>query len=55
MVRLFLLVAGVTTEGAGRGELAQLVTYHVLGDVNRNEFITIVHCESMADKLGGNH
>src|SRR5512138_2080690 len=32
-----LLVAGVAMEGAGGGELAQLVAHHVLGDEHGDE------------------
>ncbi len=37
------------------GELAQLVAYHVFGDVHRDELIAIVYRESMANEFGGDH
>jgi hypothetical protein len=35
----------VAVEGAGRGELAQLVADHVLGDEHRDELLAVVHRE----------
>src|SRR5690606_5681838 len=38
-------------EEAGGRELAQLVANHVLGDVDRDELVAVVHRHSVADKL----
>src|SRR4029079_9427373 len=46
-----LLVARVGREGAGRRELAELVTDHLLGDVHRDEFPAVVDAERQADEL----
>src|SRR3954469_12148453 len=48
---LFGLLAAVTTEGAGHGELAQLVPHHVLADIDRDEFRPVVHRDRVADHL----
>ena len=42
---LFLLITAVSTEIAGGCKLAELVSYHVFGDIYGNKFITIVHCK----------
>src|SRR4029078_5107248 len=46
-----LLVARVGREGAGRRELAELVTDHLLGDVHRDELLAVVDAERQADEL----
>ena len=33
----------MTTEGAGGSELAELVTYHVLGNIDGNKLVAIVN------------
>ena len=38
-------------EGAGRRELAELVTDHLLGDVHRDELLAVVDAERQADEL----
>src|SRR5437660_6284008 len=45
------LVAGVTVEGPGRGELAELVPDHVLRDQYRAEFVPVIDTEGEPDKL----
>ena len=45
----------MATEVAGRGEFAETVTYHVLSDVNRNEFVAVVDSEGEPDEFGGDH
>src|SRR6266850_4565156 len=47
-------VLAVAAEHAGRHELAQLVTHHVLGDVDGNELVAVVHGERVPDELGKN-
>src|SRR6266404_3212931 len=47
-----LLVAGVSVEGAGGGELAQLVPHHVLGDEHRDELAPVVHRERVPHQVG---
>src|SRR6185369_12227503 len=46
-----LLVARVGREGAGRRELAELVTDHLLGDVHRDELLAVVDAEGEPDEL----
>src|SRR5882724_13606825 len=46
------LLASVVTEGAGRGELAQLVTHHRLGDVDRHVLAPVVHGNGVAHHVG---
>ena len=41
----------MTAEGTCGSELSELVTYHVLCNVNRHEFISIVNCNSMTYKI----
>ena len=41
----------MATEVAGRGEFAKTVTYHVLSDVNRNEFVAVVDSEGEPDEF----
>ena len=55
VLTLFLLIAGVSTEGTCGGELAKFVAYHVFGDVYGDEFISVMNSESMANKLGRDH
>ena len=45
----------MTSEVAGRSELAQLVTHHLLSNVNRNELVSIMNCDSVADEVRGDH
>src|ERR1700743_2517170 len=45
------LVARVGREGAGRRELAELVTDHFLGDVHRDELLAVVDAERQSDEL----
>ena len=52
---LFLLVACVSTEDTCRGELAQLVSNHVLSHVNRDKFVSIMHSKRVAYKVRCNH
>lgn len=52
---LFFLVAGVAAEIAGGGKLAKLVTNHIFGYVNGDEFVTVVNSESMAYEVRRNH
>src|SRR5688572_23847777 len=47
-----LLDAGVHGERARRGELAELVVHHVLGDEHRDELAPVVHREGVTDELG---
>src|SRR5215218_9463788 len=39
----------MSTEGAGWRKLTEFVAYHVFRNINRNEFISIMHCERVAD------
>src|SRR5262249_22179122 len=47
-----LPVTGVTVEGAGRSELAELVADHVLRDEDRQELLAVVDRERDAHHLG---
>src|SRR5690606_1367797 len=46
------LLVCVTAEGPGRGELAQLVAHHRLGDVDRDVLATVVDGDRVPDHLG---
>ena len=52
---LLLVVARVAAEATGRGKFAQLVAHHVLGDVNRDKFITVMYCNSVSHEVRGYH
>ena len=52
---LLLVIAGVTTERAGRSKLTEFVTYHVLRYIYRNELVTIVNCDCVTYKVRGDH
>src|SRR5262249_29375321 len=47
-----LLLRRVADEGAGGGELAQLVAHHVLGHEHRDELPAVVHREGVPHELG---
>src|SRR6266508_2056893 len=47
-----LLLAGVVPEGAGRGELAELVPDHGLGDVDGHVLATVMDGDGVADHVG---
>src|SRR5262245_51738710 len=47
-----LLLRRVADEGAGGGDLAQLVAHHVLGHEHRDELPPVVHGEGVAHELG---
>src|SRR5258705_99231 len=46
------LAARVPKEEACRRELAELVPHHVLGHVDRDELVAVVHGEGVADEVG---
>ena len=48
-------VTSVSSECTSWSELAQLVSYHIFGNINRNKFISIVNCNSMAYEIRRNH
>src|SRR5579884_1911472 len=49
-----LALTRVAAEGPRRGELAELVADHVLGDEHRNELLAVVHGEGQLNHLGQN-
>src|SRR5579875_3121598 len=52
LLSLGLLVGRVAVEGAGGGELAELVADHVFGDHHRHMLLAVVDAEGQADELG---
>ena len=42
-------------ENTGGGEFAQLMTYHVLGHINRDEFVAIMHGDGLSYKIRRDH
>src|SRR5690606_34971088 len=50
-----LLVAAMTLEGPGQGELAKLVADHVLVDEHRNVVATVVHGDGVTNHLRQHH
>ena len=47
----FFAAGGVAAEQSGQGELAQLVTDHVLGDVDGHVAAAVMHGDGVADHL----
>ena len=45
----------MAVEGTGRGEFAETVSDHVLGDEHGNEDLAVVHVEGVPDELGEYH
>ena len=45
----------MTSEATGGCELTELVAYHVLSNVDRDEFVTIMNCNSVSHEVRGNH
>ena len=45
----------MAAEGAGGGELAKLVSDHVLGDVHGDELVAVVDGDGLTHKVGRNH
>ena len=45
------LDSGMAAECAGRSKLSELMPYHVLGDIDGDEFIPVMHGECMSDKF----
>ena len=45
----------MTTESTCGSKFAQLVTYHVFSDVDRNKLVAIMYGESVTYKFGGYH
>ncbi len=52
---LFLLVAGVAAECARRSKFTKLVAYHVFSNIDRDELVAVVDCESVAYEVRRNH
>ena len=50
-LRLGVGLAGVALEQTGRGELAELVAHHVVGDVDGDELVAVVHGDGEPDHL----
>ena len=56
--KLFLalvLLAGVTAEDTGGGELTEAVANHVLGHIDGDELVAVVNCDGEADEVGRDH
>ena len=51
----FVLLTGVAAEDAGRGELAELVADHVLGDIDGDELVPVMHSDGETHEVGGDH
>ena len=52
---LLLLVTSMTAEPARGSELAELVSNHVLCNVNRNKLVTVMHSYGMTHEIGADH
>ena len=51
MVTRLLSVTRVTTEATSWRKFSELVSYHVLCDVNRDEFISVMNCNSVSHQI----
>ena len=52
---LFLLIAGMAAECAGEGKFTKLMAYHVFCDIDGDKLVAVMHGESVADEIGGDH
>jgi len=43
----------MASPGTCRSKLAQFMTYHVLGDVHRDELVAVMHGDGVSHKIGG--
>src|SRR3569832_1975396 len=50
-----LLVGRVTLEGPREREFAQLVADHLVGDVDRDVLLAVVHGDRQPDEVGQDH
>ena len=41
----------MASENTGRRKFAKLVTDHLLGDIDRNELVSVMHSDRMADEV----
>ena len=52
---LFFLVTSMATKTTGWCEFAQLMSDHILCNINRNKFITVMNCNGMSYEIRRNH
>src|SRR5699024_5153901 len=52
---LFFLVTTVPTECTGGSELAEFVPYHILSNIHRNEFVSVVDSDRLTHEVRRNH
>ena len=52
---LLLVVTRVAAESTGGRELAEFVSDHVLRNVNGDELVAVVNCDSVTYKVRGDH
>ena len=45
----------MTSEDTGGGKLAELVAYHVLGNIHRDELVAVVYSYGLSYEVGGDH
>ena len=45
----------MTAKSASESKLTELMTNHVLSNVNRDKFVTVMDCNSVPHEIGGNH
>jgi hypothetical protein len=50
-----LLVTSMAAETTCGSELTQLVAYHVLSNVNRDKFVTVMNSYSVSHEIRGDH
>ena len=45
----------MSSEDTGRSEFTQLVSNHILGHIDGDEFVPVVNGDGEANEVGGNH
>lgn len=48
-------MTSVTAEDTGGSKLTEFVTNHVLGNIDGDEFVPVMHSDGKADEIGGDH
>ena len=50
-----LLITGMAAETACKRELTKLVADHILSNVNRDKFVSVMNCNSVSYKIRRDH
>ena len=52
---LLLVITSMTAKSTGESELTKAMADHILGNVDRDKFVTVVDCNCMSHEIRGNH